>query len=296
MDVTVIIPKILSAKTIADILNVSDLESEFKQIRRLIHPDICPHADAEAAFKKLYELKLIWTDGQSYLDESGEFKSNGFIARFYGTKSLLQTSLRNYDVLKAARKSDFEHEHFQKYLPKKMEMKGDVLEVTMDKRAIPLSDLIKNNPLSQEHVNWVLSRMLEFSALLNQIKYVHCGLNPESVFVIPENHGIQVMSFYHMAPLHSQVKTICGRYKNWYPTSLFSNKLSQPLIDCELAKRTAIYLLGDKSGSGIKLKKTHNKDFIDFVIKQNTDVVMAFKEYREMLKRNFPDNFHILNI
>ena len=301
MDVSTLIPKILTANTISEILDISNLDAEFKKARRIIHPDICSHVDAETAFKKLYELNDEWLNGKTYEDESGKYKSNGYVVKFEGDKKLLKLSLENYNKLKAARKKDFHHEYLHKYMPKSMKFNGDVLEVELHARAVPLSELILKYPeVDQKHVNWILSRMLEFAALCNQAGYAHMGINLDSIFIIPKDddygHGIQVVSFYHVAAHHTPAKTICGKYKGWYPASLFKDKVPSAMVDMELAKKTAIYLLGDKSGSGVKFRKTHNKPFMDFVIQQHTDIVTAFKQYRDMLSANFEKKFYTLDI
>lgn len=69
-----------------------------------------------------------------------------------------------------------------------------------------------------------------------------------------------------------------------------------PCIDLELAKKTVIYLLGDPSGSGIRLRKTHHSTFIDFVISQSINPMDTYQQYRTLLKSNFNNVFHILNL
>lgn len=285
-----IVQKILSAKSITEVLDPT-IPNSFRDTVKLIHPDICKEAGAEDAFKRIYELNEAYLYGDTYKDESGIFKSNRKSVTFEGEKSLLKKSLDNYNKLKAFRAADFNHEHFAKYIPKTFEL-DDTLIGTFEGESIPLSGLI----LDQNHANWILSRILEYCILVAQTGYVHCGLNPESIFVVPETHGIIVTSFYHLTKQGSQVKTITGQYKNWYPANLFSNKTAMPIVDIELAKKTTIYLLGDKSGSGIRLKKTKNKPFMAFVTKQHIDPVQAYKEYRETLKANFEKKFYILDL
>jgi serine/threonine protein kinase len=169
---------------------------------------------------------------------------------------------------------------------------NDTYELVFAKRAIPLGGLT----LPQEHVNWVLSRLLEYTAYLAQVDFVHCGLMPENVFIVPENHGIIIISFYHLTRIGSTVKTISAKYKDWYPPELLQTKLATSGVDLEMVKKIAIYLLGDQSGAGVKLRKTHNADFINFLIKRHDDPYNTYKEYRELLKNNFESKFHVLNI
>lgn len=286
-DTAELIQRIKKANKLSDVLDVNHFKVEFTALIKKIHPDVCKEDGAGEATAKLNKLKAEFTDGIIYTDDAGEFKSNGYFIDFMGDEKLLKQSLANYKILKAIK-----DDHFHKYMPSNMENIDGMLHIKLDARAIPLVDL----NLPQEHVNWILSRILEFSTWLSQSGYVHCGINPASIFIVPETHGIQVCSFYHMTKSDGRVNTISGRYQNWYPPALFATKKATSTIDLELAKKTAIYLLGDKSGSGIKLKKTHNEHFMDFVIAQHYEAFETYDTYRKMLKANFPTKFHILNI
>ena len=77
----------------------------------------------------------------------------------------------------------------------------------------------------------------------------------------------------------------------------FLDRFDGNYIDVELAKRTIAYLGGDKSGLGLMFKKTHNKDWVDFIIKfHNEDTFLVFQKYRELLDKNFEKKFHKLDI
>jgi len=284
-----IIEDIQQAVKLQDVLAVDQLKEEFKQTMKLIHPDVCGHPDAHDAVTKLNALKADYEQGSVYHDESGEFRTNGEFLIYEGKEELLKTSLRNYQKIMELR--DEASLHFRRYLPKAMRLEKGKLYVTLAERAIPLS----GKKLPELHVRWVLSRLLEFSGWLTQVGYVHAGLTPESVFVVPETHGIVITSFYHLTLKNTKLNTIAAKYRNWYPPKVFKEKRALPVIDVELSKKTAIYLMGDTSGSGIKLKKTHHKEFIDFVITQHQESFTAYQKYRELLKRNFKPKFHVLN-
>ncbi len=81
---------------------------------------------------------------------------------------------------------------------------------------------------------------------------MHCGLNPESIFIVPETHGIQICSFYHLTKIGNRIGTISGKYSNWYPQDVFKTKIATPIIDLGCSMKIASYLLGDTSGIGIK--------------------------------------------
>lgn len=285
-----LISQISTANKIEDLLNINNFKSEFNYLILLIHPDKCSLPAAEAASRKLNNLKDTYLKGKTYIDEVGEFSMTGYIATYKGDRMALADNHNNYQTLVHAAKGSAPH--LLNYLPKEMELTADGLKVTFNERAIPLSKM----SLPQEHVNWVLSRLLEFSLMVYNLDFSHCGLNPESVFIVPETHGIVVGSFYHLSKLNQKVKTIAAAYKNWYPSNLFINKIAIPAIDLELSKKIAITLLGDGSGSGIKLKKDHNENWVNFVIQQDDNPVQCYDNYRRILKSNFEKKFHILNI
>ena len=51
------INKILNAKNIKDIIDVSNFDVEYKKIVKLIHPDLCKDINSHEAFIKLQQLK-----------------------------------------------------------------------------------------------------------------------------------------------------------------------------------------------------------------------------------------------
>ncbi len=285
-----IIAKILNAKRLGEIVNPSHWKKEFQDLVKQLHPDVCKHPKASEATSKLVELRDKYELGSIYYDDIGEYTTNGQWAIFTGEQKFLLKSKCVFDTISALK--DPASLHFRKCLPKSMKMEGDKLKVEFEKRTIPLSGL----ELPQEHVNWILSRILEFTAWLHQIGYSHCGLNPESVFIVPETHGIIVTSFYHTVKMDGMLESGSGKYAHWYTPSAFDSKRAIPTIDVECAKKVAVYLLGDLSGSGIKLRKTHHPAFIDFVIAQHHNAYQCFDEYRKLVEKNFKKEYHSLTL
>ena len=145
-------------------------------------------------------------------------------------------------------------------------------------------------------MNWILSRLLEIAAWFAQEGIVHGGINPKSVFLVPETHGIIISSFYHLKRIGQPLETISASYQNWYPATIFTKKVAETAIDLEGCKRTAAYLLGDTSGLGVKLKKTHLPAFVDFLLDRHTNAYDCYREYRALLKRYFEQRFRPLHL
>jgi len=290
LSISDIINKINRSKSFVEVFNdLNNWLSEYKQFAKQIHPDICSEAGAKDALAKLNSYKEELEKGKSHIDDAGTVTYTILKTSIVGAKPILDFSLSNFNKLLSFKdKMDLD---FQRYIPKSAILEsGDPSTLTFNfaLRAIPLSSL---GTLPQEHVNWILSRMLEFIAYIHKKGYVHAGINPDSVYVEPINHGINVMSFYHMTTLDKKMGTASGKWLYMYPDHVKKDKIAKADIDIELCKRTAIYLLGDKSGIGNVLRKTHSIPFIDFCQKKHTDPVQAFLDYRAMLEKNFEKKF-----
>jgi len=291
MQTAELIEKINTSLKLEDIISVSDFKNEFNGILKEIHPDICKLNGASEATMKMNQYKDYFENGRQYKDDCGTFKTNGYWVEFESNEKNLSWSLENYNIL-INLKGDNDN-HFKKYIPSDaVRLSASKVRFTFDKRAIPLSGLV----LPQEHANWVLNRLLEYCAYLSELGMSHCGLTPESVFIIPENHGIQICSFYHLTKFGNKIGTISGKYQNWYPSEVFGTKIATPTIDIEMAKKIASYVLGDTSGTAIKLRKTHNEDFVNFIINQHDNAHNTLTAYKELLRKNFKKEFHLLNI
>jgi hypothetical protein len=285
-----LIDRIAKANYLGEVLDLADWKKQYAEIAKKLHPDVCDLTGATAAFARLNVLKENWEKGYQLSDDAGAVRAHDKTVTFVGDPQLLLQSYRNFGYLKSINSSAAKH--FKRFLPESMELNSETLVVTLSERAVPLSGLT----LPQGHANWILSRLFEFSAWLAQEGWTHCGINPESVFVVPETHGIVLTSFYHLTPREGKVKTISAKYKHWYPDALFVEKKATPLIDTELCKRTIAVLLGDSSGLGVKLKKTLSAEFIDFLLTPHTDAFVCYDQYRLLLEQYFPKKFLPLNL
>jgi hypothetical protein len=301
MTATELISKVLSANKPIDIFPTDDWKKDYIQYCKLIHPDICKLPNANDAMAKLTEYKLILEGGTTFTDETGNFKIFDKKIEYIVTdanRALLRKSFNNFKILKD--KKDKASLGFHRYLPESMRWetskidKSEKLVILLKDRSIPLS----NQKLPQIHTNWIFSRMFEFTLWLRQINYVHLGLNPTTVFVVPETHGIIVISFYHMTEVFKKATTISAKYKMWYPTTLFSEKFATPDVDLELCKKITIYLLGDKSAAGTKLKmnKDINANVLNFLLTKHQNDIDEYKQYREIISKNFEKKFYPLDI
>jgi len=289
-----VIEKVLKSDKPQDIFT-GDWKATYKSYSRLIHPDMCSQPNASDAMAKMNYFKDILENGVQYTDETGDFKVFEKKILYQVTddnRKLIQKSVKNYNLLKA--KTDKASVGFHRYLPESMVLEKDTLTINLKDRGIPLT----GQKLPQIHVNWLFSRMFEIVLWFRNIGYSHMGMNPTTVFVVPETHGIILISFYHMNPLDQKADTISARYKMWYPTTLFIKKIATQDIDLELCKKIALYLLGDRSAAGTKLKRDTdvNQEVLTFLLTKHQNEVEDYSQYREILAKNFERKFYPLNL
>lgn len=289
MELEKLIKKIIESKYPQDVFTMSSWKVEYEAWRKKIHPDICPLVGSGEAMGILnaYKNRL---ETPKLVDDSGELTyTDSQIIYYGGDIDLLKKSLYNYQEL--MKLSDDASEHFKKYLPTGGKIINDKLFFDLPKRAVPLINL----KLEEKYVRFIFNRLTELSAWLGQVGYVHGGLNPETVFVVPEDHGIIVSGFYHVTQMWERMKTISGKYDMWYPPSLVTNKKAYPDIDIMLSKKIAMYLLGDRSGSGVILKKTIDPTFANILMRYDATAVTAYRTYRGYLE-GIEKKFYLLNI
>lgn len=292
MDAASLLATVLTAQRPAEVFSRRRYRQQYQAYLKLLHPDVCALPGAADAVARLNgfveELRAL----DVVEDDAGLIRRlDECTLRQEGDAALLQTSAQHYRRLMAL--PDAAARNFQRYLPARLEHQGDALVATAPHYLLPLSGLT----LPPEHVAWVVSRLLELTAWLHQLGLCHAGFNPEALCVVPETHGIVCLSFYHLTPLSGPLRTVSGRYLNWYPPAVFSQKQATTYLDVALVQRTALYLLGDPSGHGVKLKKTVDERLIDFLLTPHPNALHTLHEYRQLLTRVFgPRRFHPLEV
>ena len=285
------VSKILKANHVSEILGLSPGKKQYLDLLKQLHPDVCLLPGANDATAKLNYLWKAYYEEKMFFDDAGKIIYDDKKMIFSGEKELLNISLSNFRLLTslAGNKAN----PFRAYLPVSMEFSGDSLIMENNKRFVPLTRLT----LDEVHVAWILSRIYELVAWLHQAGYCHAGLNPDSICVVPETHGIICVSFYHLKKMDTRLTTVSNKYLNWYPPGVFSMKTASPVIDLTLARKTAIFSLGDKSGHGVILKKVFNEELVDFLLSNQGEAFSTYNKYRDLLERIFgKPTFHELKI
>lgn len=285
------IRKILDSTKPEDIFDLSIWKDQFQIWIKAVHPDHNSGLGAREAFEKLMEYKGILENGVPFKDELCNITMKGRILTFTGPINELRISKENFESILS---KPVLPEHFLLYLPEKMEFDDDKLLVYLREDSHFISELT----LEEKHVKWAFNRMLEFSAMLNlKAGFTHCGINPNSVMICPKTHGIQVVSFYHLVSTNSPLKSVIGLhpFKGWYPDEIWMTKHATSLIDQLLCKRTGIWLLGDKSGVGTKLRGSTDVGLLDNLLTQHSTIQAAYIKYKEYIDLQ-PRIFHELKL
>lgn len=293
-----IVDKIIKAKWYPDICRTPD---EYKLLARRLHPDVCNDLSAHIAFARLTALKNEYEKGFVFQDEAGSYRTNYLTHCWDGDLELLKRSKANYDFMLRLAQNQFDtdsFDHFMKYVPSNLTFKGDMLVYQSKHRCIPMSKVISLLPEEErnKHINWIYSRMIEFVVMLERIGFTHAGINPDSIFIIPETHAIKVATFYHATI--GRIKSINGKYKNYYPPQLFTHKEGGSYVDIQLAKKSAICGLGDSSGSGVNLKANPliNLNVLAYLMTPESVALPSMQTWRNILNMNFIKEFITLNI
>lgn len=301
MNASDIISKLKQSHVPADFFpDLSNWKDYYIDCIKLLHPDRCTLPGVNEANAKLGEFKNILEKGMNFNDDAGKVNYKLRTVTFSGELSLLKLSLANFEKLKSL--TDSASMYFKNlYLPDKMELTSDnELKVTLRANAVPLSRVhdFFNGQVPQKHVNWILNRVAEFAAWMEQIGYVHGGINPDSIFIIPEDHGMICTSFYHMKQSGTNMTSISAKYANFYPSYLTNgtSKEAMSQIDTENATRTAVYLLGDRTGLGSKLRSTHNNELLDFYSSVHEDAAEMMNSHKALVNKHFKKEFHILTL
>ena len=292
MDAQALLSKILASRQPDDVFSRATFRKEYLAYLKLLHPDVCRLLGATDAVAQLNFYVEQLEAALRLTDDAGPLRvlPNQQV-RFEGDPALLHQSRANYERLMALR--SLADQHFHRYLPTALRWEGDNLLATTAARVVPLAGLV----LPPHHVAWLLSRLLELVAWLHQSGFCHAGLTPESLALVPETHGLVCLSFYHLARLNGPLTTVSGKYRMWYPDAVFADKRAVPGIDLALVQRTAVCLLGDASGNGVRLRANVDERLVDFLLAPHHNAYAAFDTYRKLLRQLYPKReFHPLNL
>lgn len=278
----------LSSKEIYLLAIKSDNPLDFyKEHIVIYHPDRNTSDSAKEIASKLGEAKNWLETGFSFQDELSTITYNHEMVDIQSIEKTISKNLLWYERIREKATGNFAI--FSEYLPEKIiESSKDRIRYKFRKRSIPLNSLPN---LPQEHVNWIVGRLLEFCSFLAVNDFVHAGLNIDSIFVTPETHGVQIVTFNHTSYYNKKLTTLPGKYVHWYPSDILTDKMATLEIDSTLSKRVGLYLLGDKGAVGNSLLKNNDSEIIRFLQTLTHEPIRCMQEYRQLIDSKFKKQF-----
>lgn len=277
---------LLEAHVCEDLFSPEKFRQEYKELARTHHPDC---GGSVTAFQKLNELyeEAEWKannnawgiprpKAHSFIDDQGKVWKQGNLLFF------LNASVQDY-----TKTTGFEH--YKRYWAPLSSTKLCLNDSVLDAQQAEIlsGDVLLQgtkwrkkypNGLPQEHAAWIGSRLYEFAMYLEANGLVHCGLIPSSVFIGPKEHGIRVISSYHLVNIGANLKTISAQYKHWYPSSIFGTKVATTSIDLELIRNLLLYIVDANS---------LNPEYRKWLNVPRTNAKDTFQSYRKMLQEVF---------
>lgn len=288
-----LITKITNAKHYSEIFaSIPNYKKDFKKYSSLIHPDKCTVAGAADAMAKLSDF-VSRLESQKFQDESGPFTIKDNLVSFSeDSTDFPHKSILNKYFLQREIPRKFEKIYTERTIQLGFDDDGKYFGIAPERMI-----LLEGLELSELHVRWVFSRLLEFISPLIQGNVVHGGLTPTSVGILPESHGIQIISFYHCNSVFQPAKTVSGQYYHWYPPSMIKTKEIPADLDIQFARKIAFYLLGDQTGLGLRLKKEMpDSKFVSYLHNLNLKDSEIYLNYRKFLSANYKSEFIPLNL
>ena len=164
-----------------------------------------------------------------------------------------------------------------------------VLKVEEDH--VPLSLLMKfMGSVPAKHAAWITSRMLNTACLFKHTELVNNTFSLSTYFVNPKTHtGMDYGGFMYTAQELDHLTVLSKRAVELYPSSALLKKEASSRADIVLIKDTVSRLLGDSSGSGIKLSSDVPEAFRQWLRSPSSDNTK--KEFKHWMEDVLPKAF-----
>ena len=274
-----LIDTILSAKSSYELFPDEDSTKSYRRLAK-VHPDICKEPKAEEAFLRLQTLYDIHKNGSTFVSDLGTvtYYEYGKIV-IKGKKFILETNLLWWNKLRKI-------EHLIEYLPKEAYLEDDETLIMKYNGYLRNPSELK---IPMVHINWMISRMLEFVGFCFINGIYHNSMNPKAILINPVTHSVIIINYLHCTLVPNPPTTAYKEYASWY-----KDKDSVDALNFNLIAKTAISLMGDKTGIGNKLllEKEVNKVVLKFLQERRTSPIpYTYLEYKKMLLTVYENKF-----
>jgi len=135
---------------------------------------------------------------------------------------------------------------------------------------------------------WMINRMLEFTVMMHNKDYIHCGILPHNVFFDKVDHGIFIVDF-SQSNKGEVLKTINGDYRDFYPPEVFHKEGVSTGTDLYMIAKCALLLMG---GKGFESVPKEIYSYIDSWLIPNrfrrpSDLCKTREQFGDLLKSLF---------
>lgn len=259
-----------------------DAESNFKTLRRSWHPDRNKDSKATEVFCKLQELfdklgsYLQYTTGDTTYTFKQRTVTKFPLGEVYhheaGIAVVLDDKYVKYtqiflDNVKLAEEAISKHESMKKdllqLLPKVHRISNDskTIVLTFEKGSVNLAMLVKSQKgaLPPRVAAWIISRMLNYSMIYDFSGLVGNAISIDSFWVNTQSHsGFDLLGWFFAGPIGGKIKGLPPESVELYPPASLAAKVCDRVVDTRLIKKAGISMLGDFTGTGMKLKASED--------------------------------------
>lgn len=312
LDATALSPEqILKATAPAEVFG-EDYKDSFQRLRSHWHPDKNPHPDAVTVFNKIISLGSVakaMEEGlpggalKSFSYGSGTFpylaKYPFSLGTMYCGTARVLFELADGDADLAERYADMVRrriqppprqpelaKQFQPLLPEweGMTREGGKLHlrVRVMENLIPLSALLayRKGRIEPVHAAWVASRMLNCAVYCEYLGVVNNAFTLDSFFVDPDSHaGFDIGGWFFSAEVGGRLAALPKENLELYPPAALREKRAESRADVFMIKRSIAMLLGDATGTGLRLGVGDNpRALVEWL--RRPPLKTALEEYR----------------
>jgi len=274
--------------------DLKDWKTEYMRLIKQLHPDVCKEAGAGNAVNKLNDYKTQMENGYKVFDGISDitFGLDNKVTYNCDTKNPINLSLYKNDRQQRHIYKSNSTGNLSQYIPEN-ELQTILNSTTLYQTndfCLPLEYFMKDK-LSEDHVNWIYSRIMEFITAYHFMGYCYLNINPMNIWIRPKNHGVYITGFYYSVKANTQVRAYNLAIKNSYPSIMFRTKTAEKFYDIEMAKNLACRLLGDPTGQGSSLKGKIKDDLFKYYTSSEDDSIDSYLNFRNILAKNFEKKF-----
>ena len=280
MDQQELLTKVLNAESCGDIFekdSLSGIRSQYYDMAKIIHPDVCTLPGAETAFGILTRLRNdalayirmgTWgKTGRLYLDDTQSIgyrnaKSFEFGTRYSGMShvvyafdqgkekwaDLFRQKTHDFSFLDAAMKGAYKDRipRIEKALTMNDKRTAIVLAKNPNEYPMDLFLSAYRGKIGGRDIAWMISRMVDLCCLLYVNGFVHNGIEVENLYICPKDHYICLYGGWQYATRIGE--KMIGAKKSVYdlmPTSAKTSKKATPITDMECVRDIFINIVKD---------------------------------------------------